>query len=383
MFAPRLIRGYHKKHPLSEPFPHKRTLLRLGRTIPPVLPPCLTSRETPPTSPLPQLLHPCPSFMPLPLISPSKSTPTKYTPSTHLQSLPQSHHPLTKLKSPSQTRLPLVWGSLSSKSLGLEELLKTSEKQPRTLLAPSQSESKIMNRLSLTSGEKTPTRRTPSPTSTDASEKSKLDAPKRHHHPQGLSRMTVGSPTSTSPSKAPKPEPDTSGSPSQKASMPKAPWEGRAPKSTPPLSKPCQQPIPTTPPPLNPSPSGSSTSSTLQKPTLESYLRGRKSSTTGGSPLTWPTIGGTATRLTISTQPGRGSMPALPPVKEHRISPSTASALPEQLRGFVTSNDWETPWEISAEKSSQGTNLLAIPKHSGEPEVGLPSKQRVMSLPRL
>ena len=27
VFAPRLIQGYHKKHPLSEPFPHKRMLL--------------------------------------------------------------------------------------------------------------------------------------------------------------------------------------------------------------------------------------------------------------------------------------------------------------------------------------------------------------------
>ena len=30
VFTLRLIQGYHKKHPLSEPFPHKRMLLRLG-----------------------------------------------------------------------------------------------------------------------------------------------------------------------------------------------------------------------------------------------------------------------------------------------------------------------------------------------------------------
>ena len=127
---------------------------------------------------------------------------------------------------------------------------------------------------------------------------------------------------------------------------------GRAPKSTPPLSKPFHQSNLMMPPHPNPSPSGSSTSSMLQRPTLKSYLREHKSSTTGDSPLTWPAIEGTATKLTISMQPERGSMPALPPVEGHKILPSTASALPKQPRGFVTSNDWKTLWETSVEKSS-------------------------------
>ena len=240
-----------------------------------------------------------------------------------------------------------------------------------------------MNRLLPISGERTPTRRTLSPTSTDESERSELNAPKRHHRPRGLLRTTVGSPTSTSPLKVPKPEPDTSGSPSQKVSMPKAPWGGEGAKiyTTTLKALPAIQSDDASP--LEPSPSGSSTFSMLWRPTLESYLRGRESLTTGDSPLTWPTTEGTATELTAFMQPGRGSTPASPPVEGHKISPSTVSALPEQPRGFITSNDWETLWETSAEKSSQEARLLVIPKHPGKPEVGLPSKRRVMSSPRL
>ena len=228
-----------------------------------------------------------------------------------------------------------------------------------------------------------PTRRTPSPISTDESERSELNAPKRHHHPQGLLRTMVGSPTSTSPSKVPEPELDTSEPPSPKGSTLKAPWGERTPKSTPPPLKPFRQPSPTTPPRLNPSLSGSSTSSTLQRPTLESYLREYESSMTGDSPLTWPAIGGTVTELTVSTQPERGSMPASPLVKGYKISPSTASAPLERPTDSVASSDWETPWETSAERSDRGMTPPIVLKRPGEPEVELPSKRRVMSSPRL
>ena len=155
------------------------------------------------------------------------------------------------------------------------------------------------------------------------------------------------------------------------------------PKSTPPPLKPFRPPNPTTPPRLNPFPSGSSTSSTLQRPTLESYLREHRSSMTGDSPLTWPAIGGTVTESTVSMQPERGSMPASPLVEEYKILPSTASAPLERPTGSVTSSNWETPWGTSAERSGRGTTPPTVLKRPGEPEVGLPSKRRVMSSPRL
>ena len=83
VFAPRLIQGYHQKHPLSESFPHKKALLRLGRAIPSASSSCWISQGMPPTNLLPQLLLPCPLFTPFPPASPLKSTLKKYIPSTH------------------------------------------------------------------------------------------------------------------------------------------------------------------------------------------------------------------------------------------------------------------------------------------------------------
>ena len=71
--------------------------------------------------------------------------------------------------------------------------------------------------------------------------------------------------------------------------------------------------------------------------------------------------------------------------RQHRhLSRGTRSRPPPPLRCLSSREapslpaNWETSWETSAERSDRGMRPPVVLKHPGKPEVGLPSKWRVI-----
>jgi RNase H-like domain found in reverse transcriptase/Reverse transcriptase (RNA-dependent DNA polymerase)/Integrase zinc binding domain/Chromo (CHRromatin Organisation MOdifier) domain len=384
VFAPKLITEYHKRHPLSTPFPHKKALLRVGRVIPSTSFSCQTSPETPPTSPLPRPLSQSPSRT-FPQRFPLRWTLRSCLSSPPLQNQSRfprraTQRPMPKMKK--EHHSPPSQGSPSSKRLEGEEPYPNSEKSPRGSPAPSLIEPPTMNDSPMTSGGATPVGSMPSPTLGEESKNSRTKlVPESPLLLQDSLKTMSDSLISISPSEALEPEPDTSGSVLSRSLTPREPWVERRTRYTLTPSKRSPKDGQTSPNPPNRSRSGSSTSSMHPKPTLADYLRERGTSATGGSQRTSSAIGPPTGGLQSSTAPGRVSTLASLTSGNSRTSPSSAWEPPTLQTASELSDAWATPWAISAGKFPKTDTPKAL-EVVAEPEAGLPSKRRVMLSPR-
>ena len=368
VFAPQLLEAYHRKHPKSHPFPHKRGAASRGRLIRSPLPPCLTTPATPPSNRQPP------------------STSTSHSRFPHLRSLlawtqtsstmsPRRHQPLRRhLRSPSSRKdaSPPSPPSPSCRPLAPEGAPTTSGRLPKSPPAPSSSAPRPTRPPSVVC-------RTTSPSCEPESPQppSPLEPPPG---PTGSSPTTAASPTSTSPTWGTGPWPASLGSAQATPPWPREPWEEQAPKST---------PVPSRPNPRrklsrvgeraaqeNPSPSGSWTSSGGPKPPSASSSAPPTPQGTGASP---PTSPGTAQRLTglmNSTPPARASLTASAAAGKTSTSSPADWAGPGRRAALPT---YDTLRTLSRRSPETATANEADAGEVGSPVVGLRSNRRVMS----
>ena len=136
VFTPQLLEAYHRKHPKSQPFPHKRRAAAQGRIIrsSPI------SCQTTPATPL--LNHQPPPASTSCSLFPRLRSPSTWIPDLRIVMSPHRHQPPRRhLRSPSSRRdasLPSP-PSPSSRPSALEEVPTTLERLPRSPPVPSSS----------------------------------------------------------------------------------------------------------------------------------------------------------------------------------------------------------------------------------------------------
>ena len=368
VFAPQLLEAYHRKHPKSQPFPHKRGAASRGRLIRSSPPLCLITPATP-----------LPNRQPLPTSTSHSRFPHLRSPSRWTQTLstmsPRRHQPLRRhLRSPSSRKdaSPPDPPSPSSKPSVPGAAPTTSGRLPRLPPAPSSNAPRPM--------------RPPSDgyrTTSPSCEPGLLRPPSPLEPipgPMDSSQTTAASPPSTSPTWDTGRLHASSGSAPPTPPWRREPWEGPELKCTPTPSKPA---LHTTPPETerkteleSPSPSGSWTS----------YGGPRPPSASSSAPAKAPATGDYPPTSHDSVPPSTASTSCTPPEKAFSTASTAAgrasTSSPAGWVGLRRRADLPTfstlrtlsrrnPETVAASKADAG--------EVGSPVVGLRSNRRVMS----
>ena len=346
VFAPKLIKNYHRTHPIDAPFPTKRRT-RVRRI--PISPPCLMPPEIPPSSP------PVP-HLPLPLAAQPPRPPSTLTPKTRTPS-PPTNATLPDPHSP------------SSKPSGSGGVVRTSARSlrssPRLLQhGPARTKRTLPEWERRIIGCDKPRTLPPLP----------LLAPPIS------SRITGNSRGSSFPTSALEPEPATSVSVKETSPEQKAPWGGE-PQSTAWTSPPT--PSSKKGSFLSLSRPGSGSLCTPPTPITQRCSKEVVMNRTGDSPLTSP-----GTEEPVRSSPPSSSVEmkwttSSPPPGSLGTSSPPASVPPKPHTASTASATLPTWQELAASTTRTSPVPIPVAQLAPRPVVGVDAERRVMLPPTL